>query len=204
MATDLPQRTHVYQFHHFDSTRWDGLKIRDDDILICTSMKSGTTWMQRIVALLVFQDHPRALLSRHLPLGGHARRALDKVLADLESQTHRRFMKTHTALDGLTYHPQMKYIVVGRDVRDVFMSLWNHTSNYTPEFIAALNDTPGRVGPPFPPLYPDLHALWHDWINKGNFPGRATATRSGRTCISSRAGGITAICPTSTWSTSTT
>lgn len=58
MATDLPQRTHVYQFHHFDSTRWDGLKIRDDDILICTSMKSGTTWMQRIVALLVFQDHP--------------------------------------------------------------------------------------------------------------------------------------------------
>lgn len=170
-SDEWPERTRVYQFHHFDSTRWDGLQIRDDDILICTSMKSGTTWMQRIVALLIFQDDPPARSFHEISHWVDMRIApIEKVLTDLEAQTHRRFMKTHTALDGLTYHPQMKYIVVGRDVRDVFMSLWNHASNYTPQFIDALNNTPGRVGPPFPPLYDDIHALWRDWINKGSFP----------------------------------
>lgn len=168
---EWPKRTRVYQFHHFDSTRWDDLQIRDDDILICTSMKSGTTWMQRIVALLIFQDRPPERSFHEISLWVDMRIApIEKVLADLEAQTHRRFMKTHTALDGLTYHPQMKYIVVGRDVRDVFMSLWNHASNYRPQFIDALNNTPGRVGPPFPPPYDDIHALWKDWINKGSFP----------------------------------
>ena len=168
---ELPKRTRTYRFHHFDSTRWDDLQVRDDDILICTSMKSGTTWMQRIVALLIFQEHQPERSFHDISHWVDMRLPpIDKVLADLDAQTHRRFMKTHTALDGLTYHPQMKYIVVGRDVRDAFMSLWNHTSNYTPEFIAALNGTPGLVGEPFPPLYDDIHALWKDWINKGNFP----------------------------------
>src|SRR5260370_23488114 len=52
----LPQRTRVYQCHHLDSTRWDGVVPRPDDIIITTSLKAGTTWTQRIVSLLVFQS----------------------------------------------------------------------------------------------------------------------------------------------------
>jgi aryl sulfotransferase len=38
-----------------DSHRWLDFPIRDDDIIICTRSKHGTTWMQMICALLVFQ-----------------------------------------------------------------------------------------------------------------------------------------------------
>src|SRR5260370_37863211 len=51
----LPQRTRVYRCHHLDSTRWDDVVPRPDDIVITTSLKAGTTWIQRIVSLLVFQ-----------------------------------------------------------------------------------------------------------------------------------------------------
>ena len=166
----LPERTRVYQNHHLDSTRWDNFKVRDDDILVCTSMKSGTTWMQRIVALLIFQDHQPEQSFHDISVWLDMRIApLAETMAAIEAQTHRRFLKTHSALDGLPYYPEMKYIVIGRDVRDVFMSLWNHASNYTDDFIKLLNNTPGRVGEPFPPLYQDIHDLWHVWINQGNF-----------------------------------
>ena len=46
-------------------------------------------------------------------------RALDDVVADLDAQTHRRFIKTHTPLDGLPHDPRVTYIGVGRDPRDV-------------------------------------------------------------------------------------
>jgi hypothetical protein len=40
--------------HHFDSLRWNFVTLRDDDIVIATSYKAGTTWMQGIVANLIF------------------------------------------------------------------------------------------------------------------------------------------------------
>ena len=51
-----PERTRVYQNHHFDSTRWDYFEAREDDIIIATSYKAGTTWAQAIVAHLIFRD----------------------------------------------------------------------------------------------------------------------------------------------------
>jgi len=50
----LPEVTRIYQNHTFDSMRWQKFVPRDDDIVISTSYKSGTTWMQNIVANLVF------------------------------------------------------------------------------------------------------------------------------------------------------
>ncbi len=56
--TIAPQRTRTYQNHHLDSTRWDGFVHRPGDIVIATSYKTGTTWMQRIVSLLIFGPGP--------------------------------------------------------------------------------------------------------------------------------------------------
>ena len=39
-----------------DSARWAGFRFREGDIVISTRSKSGTTWMQMICALLVFQS----------------------------------------------------------------------------------------------------------------------------------------------------
>jgi hypothetical protein len=55
---ETPPRTRTYRSHHLDSTRWDHLTLRSGDIVIATSMKAGTTWMQRIVSLLVFGEGP--------------------------------------------------------------------------------------------------------------------------------------------------
>ena len=119
MAQSLPQIKHTYQHHVLDSTRWEHYKPRVDDIIVATPYKSGTTWMQTIISYMIFQDlQPHDIdafspwLDRRIP-------PVEEVINQLESQKHRRCIKTHLPLDGLPYFPQAKYIVVGRDARDV-------------------------------------------------------------------------------------
>jgi aryl sulfotransferase len=76
---------------------------------------------------------------------------------------------THLALDGLLYYSEVKYIVVGRDARDVGMSLWDHYRNFTPEHYALTNNYPDRVGDPLPVCPQDIHVFWRDWIKRGWF-----------------------------------
>jgi aryl sulfotransferase len=165
----LPQVSHVYQNHHLDSRRWKRYQPRDDDIIISTSYKSGTTWTQGIMRHLVFLEQEMPPLDDLSPWLDRRWRPLKKLLRDLDAQTHRRFIKTHLALDGLPYYPQVKYVVVGRDTRDVFMSLWNHYSHYTPMQYKGLNDTPGRIGARLPKCPSDIHKFWHNWISRGWF-----------------------------------
>jgi hypothetical protein len=56
-------------------------------------------------------------------------RPLAEVTAALAAQTHRRVIKTHTPLDGLPLHPDVTYLVVGRDPRDVMISFEHHAAN---------------------------------------------------------------------------
>ena len=171
MAQALPKVRHTYQNHHLDSTRWDNFQVRDDDIIIATPYKSGTTWMQNIVRHLIFagQDEKPSLVDASGWLDNRTR-PIGDVLAKFEVQTHRRFMKSHLPLDGLPYYSEAKYIVVGRDARDVFMSMWNHYRNYTPEFIKLLNEeVPGRVGPPLPQCPIEIAAFWYMWMTRGWF-----------------------------------
>ena len=37
-------RKHVYLNESIDSCRWDLVNLRDDDMGVCTSLKSGTTY----------------------------------------------------------------------------------------------------------------------------------------------------------------
>jgi aryl sulfotransferase len=119
-----------YKNFIYDSTRWDGFQHRADDIVISTPPKAGTTWTQRICALLVFQTPElHAPLTSLSPWIDMLTRPLDDIRADLEAQTHRRFIKTHTPLDGLPYDERVTYICVARDPRDVALSWDNHLAN---------------------------------------------------------------------------
>jgi hypothetical protein len=113
-----------------DSARWTGFVHRPGDIIISTPPKCGTTWTQMICALLIFQtpELPQSLdlLSPWLEM---QTRAPTSVVADLDAQQHRRFIKSHTPLDGLPYDDRVTYICVGRDPRDVFLSWDNHVDN---------------------------------------------------------------------------
>ena len=179
-SVQLPQVTRLYQNHHLDSTRWEPYSPRNDDIIISTSMKSGTTWTQSIVRELIGRslDSHHADRSDSIPLPDKksslwpdARFAgrIEALYEDLEAQTHRRFLKTHLPLDGLPFYPQVKYLVIGRDARDVFMSMWNHYSAYVDGFYKRINEVPDLVGDPCPRCPEDIHAFWQSWISQGWF-----------------------------------
>lgn len=56
-------------------------------------------------------------------------RARADVLADLEAEAHRRFIKTRTPLDGIPADPAVTYIRVGRDPRDAALPMDRHIGN---------------------------------------------------------------------------
>ena len=114
----------------YDSARWDGFELRPGDIIISTPPKCGTTWMQMICALLIFQT-PKfdRTLDQISPWLDMLTRTRDDVVADLDEQRHRRFIKTHTPFDGLPFDDRVTYICVGRDPRDVARSWDNHMAN---------------------------------------------------------------------------
>ena len=88
----MAERVH-YKTMMYDSARWDGFELRPDDIVISTPPKCGTTWMQMICALLVFQDPELpAPLSELSPWLDWKTTPLQEVLAALGAQRHRRFI----------------------------------------------------------------------------------------------------------------
>ncbi len=135
-----------------DNARWDGFAFRPSDIVISTPPKCGTTWTQMLCAMLIF-DGPifPAPLSELTPWMDQTIRPLDEVRAIYEAQRHRRFIKTHTPLDGLSVREDVTYVVVGRDPRDVLISMEHHLSNMDLERVLALRDQAVGNG--------DLHTL---------------------------------------------
>jgi aryl sulfotransferase len=128
--------------------------------VIATSYKAGTTWIQGIVGNLIFSGEPLAHILELSPWVEMRANPLELVLTQLERQKHRRFMKTHLPLDGLRYDGRAKYIYVGRDARDVFMSFWNHYHSFSDAAYALFNSIPGRVGSELPRCPDDIHELW--------------------------------------------
>ncbi|MCC5887729.1 MAG: sulfotransferase domain-containing protein [Gammaproteobacteria bacterium] len=162
--------TRTYQNHTIDSTRWQNFQRRSGDVIVTTSYKSGTTWtlglLYQLMALKEGMQPPAMdywLDARMFPVD------LDDQLAELAAMPHRRVLKSHLAADGLPVWDDVHYVVVGRDPRDVFMSLVNHYEQFTDLAYSAFNDTPGRVGPPMPRYDGDIHALWRNWLTKSWF-----------------------------------
>jgi len=143
----------------FDSARWDGFVPRDDDVFICTPPKSGTTWAAAICAFLIFGrtdgDIKPGMIcpwldGKSMPLG--------EMKAMLSTQTHRRFIKTHTPLDGVPYFRQCTYLTVYRDPRDMYFSMRGHAANLKSEKLA--HRLTANIGDGF-----------RDWVEKPFAPG---------------------------------
>jgi len=167
---EWPAKTRELHSHHFDSTCWNDFPIRDDDVIIATYAKSGTTWMQQITAQLIFggrEDAPVAELSPWLDLRVPPKEVKWDILG---AQQHRRVIKTHLPVDALVYSPRAKYVYIGRDGRDVVWSLHNHHLTANEAWYAALNDTPGRVGPPIGLPNPDPRGYFVDWLDGDGHP----------------------------------
>lgn len=165
-----PHKTREIHNHHFDSTIWNDFRFRDDDVIIGTYAKSGTTWTQQIVGQILFGPDPELAVAEMSPWLDLRIPPKEAKLPAVEAQTHRRFLKTHLPVDALRFSDKAKYIFIGRDGRDVVWSLYNHHANANALWYEALNDTPGRVGPPIEPPPADILQYFGEWLERDGYP----------------------------------
>ena len=149
-----------------DSRRWAHIDRRPDDIVISTPPKSGTTWMQGIVTALLWpgDDAPGAF-SELSPWVDARLPPIADIVARIDAQQHRRFLKTHTSAGALPIETEGKYIVVYRDGRDALLSWSNHRSAMRPEIVQMLNDEAATDGvEPWPLVWSgDIDELFDEW-----------------------------------------
>jgi aryl sulfotransferase len=159
----------------FDSARWSGYRPRADDIVIATYSKCGTTWMQRIVAMLVMQSPAPASIWDLSPWPDmRIFGPIEAVLEAAEAMTHRRFFKSHLPYDALPQSEGRKLIHVARDGRDAAMSLHNHLRNFTHTALAMLDEVSladPKFGDPYPRAPADPAEFFHDWVQDGGAQG---------------------------------
>lgn len=138
-----------YQTLVSDSALWAHFRFRAGDVVISPPPKCGTTWMQMLCALLVFDTaelhRPLTEISPWLDATTYDTAA---TLAELAAQRHRRFVKTHTPLDGLPSHPEVTYLCVGRDPRDAMLSFEHATANIHPDAMTSGGLDPQASQPP--------------------------------------------------------
>ncbi len=167
-----------------DNDRWEGFPFRPGDIVISTPPKCGTTWMQMICGLLIFQgpgfDRPLAEISPWLDM---VIRDRDEVFALLDAQRHRRFIKTHTPLDGLPLDERVTYLCVGRDPRDVAVSWDHHFANMNLDtLLAARAKTMGEddlmefMARDPPPMGQTLEERFWEWMDNPAPPVHTTCS----------------------------
>ena len=165
-----PRKTREIHNNHMDSTIWNDFAFRDDDIVIGTYAKSGTTWTQQIVAQLLFNGEPDLDVAEMSPWLDLRVPPKAVKLPLVEAQAHRRFLKTHLPVDALVYSPKAKYIYIGRDGRDVVWSFWNHYTHANDRLYALLNDTPGLVGPRLNRPPADIRQYFLEWLQFDGYP----------------------------------
>jgi aryl sulfotransferase len=190
-APRYPLRSKTRMTSRHDSTRWDHYSPRAGDTVVAAFPKCGTTWMEHIVLNLFHHGSAIPLIADVAPwVELRFRRGnqpgpelpaaeLTQILA---RQTHRRQMKTHLPLDCLPYHPEVHYLIVGRDARDACMSAYNHDrglgrigedtpmAEYWRAWITTIGDgrsypEPGRAGAH--PLF-DYYQQWWDYRQLDN------------------------------------
>jgi aryl sulfotransferase len=166
----VPTKTRELHNHHFDSTIWNDFAFRDDDIVIATYAKSGTTWVQQIVSQLIFNGEEGMDVAEMSPWMDLRIPPKEIKLPAVEAQTHRRFIKTHLPMDALVFSEKAKYLYIARDGRDVAWSFYNHHVNANDAWYQAINDTPGRVGPPIERPSGDIVQYFNEWLEQDGYP----------------------------------
>lgn len=165
-----PRKIRELHNHHFDSTIWNDFQFRDDDIFIASYAKSGTTWLQQVVAQLIWNGEENLDVGEMSPWLDLRVPPKAVKLSIVEAQTHRRFLKTHLPVDALVFSPKAKYLYIARDGRDVVWSLYNHHAKANEAWYEALNETPGRVGPPIGRPPESILEYFRDWLEQDGYP----------------------------------
>ena len=106
--------------------------MKDDDVFISSTIKSGTTWLQQIVSQIIFEGEFKGNLSDTSIWIDNLREYNGEMVNEIISkQNHRRFFKTHSPANIVlkNKNKNAKYIFITRDFRDVVWSFYNHFNN---------------------------------------------------------------------------
>ena len=112
----------------------------------------------------------------------------DELLALLERQRHRRFLETHTPLDGLPRRPGVTIVTVIRHPLDVALSFRDHDDNSNIEqadrLLTATSDPPSaRPRDRGPREDPEYLRWWPDlWSDLGTEVRHVAAALGAATC----------------------
>ena len=166
----LPKKEREHWHHLLDSTIWNEFNYRDDDIIISAYSKSGTTWVQQIIAQLIWNGVEYINVSEVSPWIDCRFPSKEERLKIVDGQTHRRFLKSHLPVDTLVFSPKAKYIYIGRDGRDVLWSLYNHHRIFKKEVIRDIDSVPERVAPPLGDAPTSVVDYFRDWLKKDGYP----------------------------------
>jgi aryl sulfotransferase len=132
---DPPRRS--YRGDITDPRAWEVFVPRPDDIFVVTPPKSGTTWTQGILALLLAgPEGVTGRLTDRSPWVDANFGDADERRARVEAIRTRRFLKTHTPLDGIPLYPGCRYIAVFRLPLDVLFSMRRHVANMVDDRLA--------------------------------------------------------------------
>jgi hypothetical protein len=156
-----------YREDDADNARWQGFAFRPGDVVISAPSKSGTTWTQLLVALLIFDgpDFPDPIGKMSLWMDQKTR-PVEEAHAVFAAQQHRRFIKTHTPIDGLPMHDDVRYVCVGRDPRDAAISMIHHSDNLDRKRLGEL------IGVDLPPRErPTDEEVLDRWLEGEDVPG---------------------------------
>jgi aryl sulfotransferase len=157
----------------FDSARWAAYQPRPDDIIIATFPKCGTTWMQRIVSMLLVGSAAAASVRGpwfDMRLSG----PVEPVLEAAEATPGRRHLKSHLPYDALPISDGVKFIHVARDGRDAALSMHNHMRSFRPEMNAIMDQvslSDPKFGDAVAPTPEDPAESFREWLADGGARG---------------------------------
>ncbi|KAL3336589.1 hypothetical protein AABB24_029308, partial [Solanum stoloniferum] len=122
-------------------------QAQDNDILLVTTPKSGTTWLKAILFSLVNrkkysifeQNHPLLVKNPHdLVPFLELKLYVDGQVPDFSSCTPPRILSTHLPYDSLPKSVQdsrTKLVYLCRNPRDTFIPMWHFTNNLRLDYI---------------------------------------------------------------------
>jgi aryl sulfotransferase len=171
-----------YRTWTLDSRQWNDYQPRPDDIIVATYPKSGTTWMQRIVNLLIFQNDEARPIDVMSPwIDRRFGKPIAEVWPIVNAQTHRRAFKTHLPLDGVPLYDGVKYIHVARDGRDAAMSFHNHGTGLNQSYYEqadAIGLADESIARPYPRTPAEPAEYFHQWLRVGAIEGQDSGYNS--------------------------